>query len=83
MTDSLAGQLPGAMGKPGSLRSRFAKTPHPTSAVQQSVESVAPLHKKQLPAHHRLKDCRLGLLINFGAALIKDGISRMAKGLVE
>jgi hypothetical protein len=30
-----------------------------------------------------LADKRLGLLINFGAARIKDGIRRVVNGLVE
>lgn len=41
----------------------------------KSVEMVAPVHKKQLLTHLRLTNCRLGLLINFGAALLKDGIT--------
>ena len=49
----------------------------------KSVEAVAPVHKKQLLTYLRLTGCRLGLLINFGAALIKDGISRVANGLPE
>ncbi len=49
----------------------------------KSVESVAPVHKKQLLTYLRLTNCRLGLLINFGAALIKDGITRIANGLPE
>jgi hypothetical protein len=31
----------------------------------------------------RLADKRLGLLINFGAPLIKDGISRVVNGLPD
>ena len=49
----------------------------------KSVESVAPVHKKQLLTYLRLTDKRLGLLINFGENLIKDGITRVANGLVE
>jgi GxxExxY protein len=49
----------------------------------KSVEAVAPVHKKQLLTYLRLTRCRLGLLINFGAALIRDGISRVANGLPE
>ena len=37
----------------------------------KSVEEVAKVHKKQLLTYLRLADKRLGLLINFGAALIK------------
>ena len=49
----------------------------------KSVEAVAKVHKKQLLTYLRLADKRLGLLINFGAELIKDGISRVVNGLVE
>jgi GxxExxY protein len=45
------------------------------------VEVVAPLHKKQLLTHPGLADKRLGLLINFNVALIKDGITRVVNGL--
>ena len=47
----------------------------------KSVEKTAPVHKKQLLTYLRLADKRLGLLINFGAALIKDGIFRVANRL--
>jgi len=47
----------------------------------KSVESVAPVHKKQLLTYLRLTNRRLGLLVNFGASLIKDGIFRIANGL--
>lgn len=49
----------------------------------KSVEHTAPVHKKQLLTYLRLADCRLGLLINFGTALIKDGISRVVNNLPE
>ena len=49
----------------------------------KSVEAVAPVHKKQLLTYLRLADKRLGLLINFGAPLIKDGITRVVNGLPE
>ena len=44
----------------------------------KSVEALAPVHQKQLLTHLRLADKRLGLLINFNVALIKDGIRRIA-----
>jgi GxxExxY protein len=47
----------------------------------KSVEQIAPVHKKQLLTYLRLADCRLGLLINFGAELIKNGISRVVNNL--
>ena len=49
----------------------------------KSVEELAPVHPKQLRTYLRLMDRRLGLLINFGAALIKDGIVRVVNGLPE
>ena len=57
----------------------------------KSVETLAPVHKKQLLTYLRLADKQLGLLINFhvvlGArvesALIKDGITRIVNGLEE
>jgi len=49
----------------------------------KSIEAIAPVHKKQLLTHLRLTDLRLGLLINFGAPLIKDGITRLVNRLKE
>lgn len=49
----------------------------------KSVEKLAPVHKKQLLTYLRVADKRLGLLINFGAVLFKDGIHRVANGLEE
>ena len=47
----------------------------------KSVENVLPVHKKQLLTYLRLADKKLGLLINFGSALIKDGLFRVVNGL--
>lgn len=47
----------------------------------KSVETIAPVHKKQVLTHLRLMNLKLGLLINFGEELIKNGISRIANGL--
>ena len=49
----------------------------------KSIAEIAPLHKKQLLTYLRLADKRLGLLINFNVALIKDGITRIVNGLEE
>ena len=49
----------------------------------KSVEAVSPVHKKQLLTHLRLADKRLGLLINFNVALIKDCITRIANGMPD
>ncbi|WP_414566657.1 MULTISPECIES: GxxExxY protein [unclassified Anabaena] len=47
----------------------------------KSLEAVHPVHKKQLITYLRLANKRLGLLINFGEELIKDGITRLVNGL--
>ena len=49
----------------------------------KSIEIVAPVHKKQLLTYLRLADKRLGLLINFHVAPIKDGITRVVNGLED
>jgi GxxExxY protein len=49
----------------------------------KSVESVSKVHKKQVLTYLRLADKRLGLLVNFGEDLIRDGISRVVNGLAE
>jgi len=49
----------------------------------KSVEQTAPVHRKQVLTYLRLADKRLGLLINFGAALLKDGVTRLVNGLAE
>ena len=47
----------------------------------KSVETLAPVHSKQLLTYLKLMDRRLGLLLNFGAPLLKDGIKRIANNL--
>ena len=49
----------------------------------KSLEVLAPVHKKQLLTYLRVADKRLGLLTNFGEALIKDGITRVVNRLAE
>jgi GxxExxY protein len=49
----------------------------------KSVEKMLPVHKKQLLTYLRVADMRLGLVINFGEALLKDGIHRVANGFDE
>jgi len=44
---------------------------------------MAPVHKKQLTTYLRLSGKRLGLLINFGEELIKNGITRIVNGLPD
>jgi GxxExxY protein len=49
----------------------------------KSVESITAVHRKQLQTYLRLTGLKLGLLLNFGAALMKDGIVRAVNGLEE
>ncbi len=43
----------------------------------KSVEELHPVHPKQLLTYLRLMDLPLGLLINFGAPLLKQGVKRV------
>ncbi|WP_427162945.1 GxxExxY protein [Aliinostoc sp. HNIBRCY26] len=47
----------------------------------KSLEAIHPVHKKQLLTYLRLTNKRLGLLINFGEELIKNGITRLVNNL--
>jgi GxxExxY protein len=49
----------------------------------KSVDKLEKCHFKQVQTYLKLQDRRLGLLINFGEALIKDGIHRVVNGLEE
>jgi GxxExxY protein len=49
----------------------------------KSLEQVGAVHKKQLMTYLRLTGKRLGLLINFGAPRMKEGITRLVNGLPE
>ncbi len=47
----------------------------------KSVEDLHPVHGKQLLTYLRLMHLKLGLLLNFNEALLKDGIKRVVNGL--
>lgn len=49
----------------------------------KSVEELQRVHGKQLLTQLRLSGRRLGLLVNFGAVHLKDGIERVANGLPD
>ena len=49
----------------------------------KSIADIDPLHRKQLLTYLKLTGCRLGVLINFKTALIKDGITRVVNGLED
>ena len=46
----------------------------------KSVEKVSPAHKKQLLTYLKLSGLKLGYLLNFGDALMKNGITRTLNG---
>ncbi|MFC2083232.1 GxxExxY protein [Candidatus Bipolaricaulota bacterium] len=49
----------------------------------KSVEAVSGARKKQIQTYLRLTGMKLGYLLNFGAALMKEGITRCVNGLDE
>lgn len=49
----------------------------------KSVSELHNAHKKQLLTYLKLADKRLGLLINFGAPLLKGNIVRIANGELD
>ncbi len=49
----------------------------------KSVESVSRAHKKQVLTYLKLSGMKLGYLLNFGEAVMKDGIHRIINGTIE
>jgi len=49
----------------------------------KAIDSLAPIHTRQLHTYLRLADCRVGLLLNFGAATLKAGIKRLVHRFPE
>ena len=47
----------------------------------KSVERLAPVHGKQLLTYLRLMNLPVGLLLNFGAATLKEGLQRVVNNL--
>ncbi len=47
----------------------------------KSIEALAPVYYKQIQTYLKLTGCKLGLLINFNVALIKEGIHRIVNHL--
>jgi iron complex transport system substrate-binding protein len=43
----------------------------------KSIENLAPVHSKQVLTYLRLLNLPVGLLINFGAATLKEGLHRI------
>ncbi len=42
----------------------------------KAVEETLPVHEAQLLTYMKLSDCRLGFLVNFNVARLKDGLFR-------
>ena len=49
----------------------------------KSLESLSASHKKQIQTYLKLSGLKLGFLLNFNAALMRDGIVRAVNGLKE
>jgi GxxExxY protein len=47
----------------------------------KSVEKIAPVHSKQVLTYLRLMNLPVGLLVNFGAATLKEGLHRIVNHL--
>lgn len=47
----------------------------------KSVEKLAPVHSKQVLTYLRLMNLPVGLLINFGAPTLKEGLHRIVSNL--
>ena len=52
-------------------------------AELKSVEALLPVHAKQVLTQLRLSGLKLGLLINFGEAHLKNGIKRIINGRLD
>lgn len=49
----------------------------------KTVESILPIHLAQVITYLKLRDLRLGFLVNWNVKLIKNGITRVANGIEE
>jgi len=47
----------------------------------KSIEALAPVHSKILLTYLRITELKLGMLVNFNEALIKNGIHRVVNKL--
>jgi GxxExxY protein len=54
---------------------------HKVITELKSIEAIAPVHPKQVLTHLRLTELKLGILINFNEAFLKDGIRRIVNKL--
>jgi GxxExxY protein len=49
----------------------------------KALERLAPIHSRQLQTYLRLSGCPLGLLLNFGAQTLTDGITRIVNNFPD
>jgi GxxExxY protein len=49
----------------------------------KAVERLLPIHQAQLLTYLKLRDCRLGFLLNWNVSLMKRGIKRLVNRLEE
>jgi len=49
----------------------------------KSIEKINDVHKKQLLTYLRMTNTKLGYILNFGAALMKDGIVQSINGVLD
>lgn len=47
----------------------------------KTVEHILPIHEAQLLTYLRMRDCRLGYLLNWHVPVMKNGIKRMVNNL--
>ena len=49
----------------------------------KAIESLAPIHERQLLTYLRIVHLPVGLLLNFGALTMKQGIKRVVNNFKE
>ncbi|MBC8156040.1 MAG: GxxExxY protein [Bacteroidetes bacterium] len=54
---------------------------HKVIVELKAVDVLTDVHRAQVITYLKLSDCKLGLLINFNVALIKNGIQRLVNNL--
>ena len=47
----------------------------------KTVEKLLPIHEAQLLTYLKMKDCRLGYLLNWNVPVMKEGIKRIVNNL--
>jgi len=47
----------------------------------KAVDTLLPIHEAQILTYLKLRNCRLGFLLNWNVKLMKNGIQRMVNGL--